>query len=191
MRTRSSDKKVDSLDDPTFHDQKRLVLPGLGDVISLEDDTFTRSLYHHIASESAIDAFLKKSRLYSLAQRRWKLPRRCTKLLDNDLCGPFKKVFSSILDHFLDRSSAQETREIVDTHATDLLHREADALTHCSHPSLVIKAEGPSFQVPHTIQGNPSTSVGFSNITSCIEIYMQGNEPPIAEQLVQMAIYAR
>jgi hypothetical protein len=192
MRTRSSDKKTKPVShDPTFDEQKRLILPELGETISLKDDTFIRSLYHHIASESTIDAFLKKSRFYSLTQRRWKLPRSCTKLLDNDLCTPFMKVFSSILKHFWSDSPAHATREMVDTHATGLLHCEADAVTHRSHPSLVIRAEGPSFQLPRVDPGEAPPKVGYSNMTSCIEIQVDGNELPISDQLVRVAIYAR
>jgi hypothetical protein len=84
MRTRSTAKPLDS----SFDKQKKVVLPELGEAISLEDDTFIYSLYHHVASELAIDVFMKKSRFYSLAQRRWKLPRSCTKVLDNEIYGP-------------------------------------------------------------------------------------------------------
>jgi hypothetical protein len=193
MRTRSSDKKNKPVSyDPTFDQQKQLILPELGEAIGLEDSTFLRSLYHHIAPESTIDTFLKKSRFYNVTQRRWKLPRTCTKLLDNDLCTPFLNVFSSILKHFWSNSSAHGTREVVDTHATGLLHCEADAVTHHSCPSLVIRAEGPPFQLPSRANpGEAPMTVGYSNITSCIEIQVDGNEFPISEQLVRVAIYAR
>jgi hypothetical protein len=192
MRTRSSDKKTKPVShDPTYDEQKQLILPELGEAINLEDDTFIRSLYHHVTLESTIDTFLKKSRFFSLTQRRWKLPRSCTKLLDNDLCTPFLNVFSSILKHFWSNSSTHGTREVVDTHATGLLHCEADAVTHHSCPSLVIRAEGPSFQLPRANPDEAPPKVGFSNITSCIEIQVDGNDLPIGDQLAQMTIYAR
>ncbi|KAJ2912010.1 hypothetical protein MD484_g8405, partial [Candolleomyces efflorescens] len=59
------------------------------------------------------------------------------------------------------------------------------------HPSLVIRAEGPSFQVPVAHFGRRLSKIGFSNVASCIEIQVEGPELPATEQLAQMAIYAR
>jgi hypothetical protein len=187
MRTRSSSKPSD----PAFEEQKLLVLSDIGQAISLDDDAFVTSLYSHVASESAIDAFLKQSRFYNLTHRRWKMPRSCAKLFDTDICTPFLNIFSSILKHFMREAGAQGTRQVVDTHSTDLLHREADGVTHHSRPSLVVKAEGPSFQLPHARPGERSRKLGYSNVASCIEIHTNGNELPISDQLVRVAIYAR
>ena len=192
MRTRSSEKRGKTVSlDSNFDEQKQLVLSELGGAISLDDDVFISSLYHHVASESSIDAFLKKSRFYSLTQRRWKLPRSCAKLLDGNFYAPFIKVLSSILKEFWRESGAQGTREVVDTHATALLHREANSVIHHSRPSLVIKAEGPSFQLPYTKSGETPQTVGYSNIAACVDIQVDGNESPISDQLVRVAIYAR
>ncbi|RXW20928.1 hypothetical protein EST38_g4918 [Candolleomyces aberdarensis] len=192
MRTRSSEKRDKTVSlDPKFDEQKQLVLSELGGVISLDDETVIRSLYHHVAPESAIDTFLKKSRFYSLTQHRWKLPRSCAKLLNNDFHTPFLNVLSSILKHFWGDSAAQGTREVIDTHSTDLQHCEADSVIHHSRPSLVIKAQGPSFQLPYTKPGETQPKVGYSSIALCIEIQAEKDEIPIFDQLVRVAIYAR
>ncbi|RXW20941.1 hypothetical protein EST38_g4922 [Candolleomyces aberdarensis] len=192
MRTRSSEKKKARVSlDPTFDEQRRLVLPELGEAIRLDDDTFIRSLYHHVAPQLAIDTFLKKSRFYSLTQRRWKLPRNCCKLLNDDFHTPFFDVFSSILKHFWRDPTAHGTREVVDTHTSDLQHREADSIIHHSRPSLVIKAKGPSFQLPYAKPGEKQSKVGYSNISACIDIQIDGNALSISDQLVRATIYAR
>ncbi|KAJ2913694.1 hypothetical protein MD484_g6741, partial [Candolleomyces efflorescens] len=192
MLTRSSDKqKATATPDPAFDAQKRLVRSELGDAIGLEDDSFICSLYHHVAPESAIDAFLKKSRFYSLAQRRWKIPRSCSKLIDKNFHTPFLHVFSSIVKHFYPSSTAQVEREVVDTHTIDLQHREASSVVHHSRPGLAIKAEGPSFQRPYTEPGQQKLKIGYSNIASCINIYVDGKEPSISDQLTRATIYAR
>ncbi|KAJ2926453.1 hypothetical protein H1R20_g10639, partial [Candolleomyces eurysporus] len=170
MRTRASEKRDKTvLLDPKFDEQKQLVLSELGGVISLDNDTFIRSLYHRTAPESAIDTFLKKSRFYSVTQRRWKLPRSCAKLLNDDFHNPFLNIFSSILKHFWRDSAAQGTREVVDTHATDLRHRES----------------------PYTTPMDKQHKAGYSNIAACIDVQVDGNELPISDQLVRVAIYAR
>jgi hypothetical protein len=192
MRTRSSTKKTHpSSSNPNLAQQKDLVTPELGEVIDVEDDAYPRSLYHHIAPESAIGDFLKKSRSYSLAHRRWKLPRSCTKLLNEDYYTPFLNVFSSILKHFWNDSTAHGARTVVDTHSIDLPHCEPDPTTHSSRPSFVIKAEGPSFQLPDSEPGQNQLYTGFSNITACIDLQLQHNAMPVAEQLIRVAIYAR
>jgi hypothetical protein len=93
--------------------------------------------------------------------------------------------------HFFRGSTAEGTREVVSTHTVDLLHREANSVIHHSRPSLAIKAEGSSFQHPWTEPGEQRQKVGYSNIAACIDIYVDGNEPSISDQLVKATIYAR
>lgn len=192
MRTRSSNKKTTpTLLGQGLEEQKRLVSSDLKESISLEDDNFPCSLYHHLASESAVNNFLKKSRFYSLAQRRWKLPRNCAKLLDNDFYTPFSNILTSILQHFWKDSYAQGTRKIVDTHATRLAHRGTESVNHSSNPSFVIKAMGPSFSLPCSDLGGDLREIGFSNVSSCIDIQIEDKQMSVAEQLTRVAIYAR
>ncbi|RXW15440.1 hypothetical protein EST38_g10415 [Candolleomyces aberdarensis] len=192
MRTRSSSKRhkaASSNDD--LDEQKELVLPELGKVIELEDNSFARSLYHDLASDSAIDTFLKKSRFFCLTERRWKLPRSYTKLIDTNFYMPFCNVISSIVKHFWRDASVQKARQVVDTHNTDLRHSKDDPPSHKSRPSLVVRAEGPSFQHPTATLGAKPSKISFSNVAGCIEIQVDGDELPVSEQLVRVAIYAR
>ncbi|KAJ2919615.1 hypothetical protein MD484_g793, partial [Candolleomyces efflorescens] len=176
----------------TLDEQRQFVLPELGEVVSLEDDTFSRLLYHHVASESAIDDFLRKDRSYSLKQRRWRLPRSGTKFLDKDFYTPFFNVLTSILAHFWNEPTVRGTRKVVDTHATGLPHYELDreSARHWSHPTFVIRAEGPSFQLPITQAEETPTDTGFSNVTACIDVHTQ-DHTPVSEELTRAAIYAR
>jgi hypothetical protein len=166
-------------------------MPDLTGAICLDDTTFARSLYRGLASESSIDMFLKKSRSYSTKERRWKLPRNCTRLFDRDFYTPVRNVVSSILNHFWKGVITEGKRQVVDTHATDLQHSEADPTTHHSRPSLVIKAEGPSFQIPLPKSGEKPAKIGYSNVASCIDVRMEGDELSVDEQLVRIAIHAR
>ena len=122
MQTRSSAKIVQSPSiEGSLDDQKKLALPELGEIVSLKDETWIRSLYHHLTTEPAIDIFLRKSHSYSLAKRRWKLPRSYSKWLNVDLHTPFLKVLSSILAHFWNDPSIRGTRVVIDTHETSQL----------------------------------------------------------------------
>ncbi|KAJ2914981.1 hypothetical protein MD484_g5413, partial [Candolleomyces efflorescens] len=166
-------------------------MPELGPAIELKTPSFARSLYHHLADDSAVDAFLKVSRFYSLPERRWKLPRNHTKLIDTNFYTPFCNIISSVVRRFWGDASRQRSREVVDTHAAELRHSEEDPSTHTSSPSIVIKAKGSSFQDARGQNGRPPAKIGFSNITTCIEVQVNGDEPPVSEQVARAAICAR
>ncbi|KAJ2912848.1 hypothetical protein MD484_g7567, partial [Candolleomyces efflorescens] len=172
-------------------DKAKLVMPDLTGAIALEDSTFARAVYQRLASEASIDAFLKKSRSYSLKERRWKLPQNSTRLFNGDFYTRVRNIVSSIMNHFWKDAMTQGTRQVVDTHTTDLQHSRSDPESHKSRPSLVIKAAGSSFQTPLPKTGETVTAVGFSNAASCIEIRCEGDDFPVEEQLVRATIYAR
>ena len=172
-------------------EKAKLVMPDLAGSIALEDNTFARTVYQRLASESSIDAFLKKSRSYSMRERRWKLPHDCTRLFNGDFYTPVRNIVSSIMKHFWKDATAQGKRQVVDTHTTDLQHYRSDPESHKSRPSLVIQAAGSSFQTPLPELGETATTVGFSNAASCIEIRCEGDDFPVEEQLVRATIYAR
>ncbi|KAJ2914986.1 hypothetical protein MD484_g5414, partial [Candolleomyces efflorescens] len=190
MHTRSTTKRITqsaptSECDEVFDEQTEMVLPELGPTIELENDSFARSLYQDLASDSAIDNFLKSSRFYSVPERRWKLPRNYSKLIDTNFYTPYCNIISSIMRYFWRDASRGGSRKVVDTHVTELSHSSEDPSTHTSRPSLVIKAAGPSFELPS------SDKIGFSNIATCIEVQVEGGESPVWKQLAQTAIYAR
>ena len=192
MRTRSCHRTSATVSSNSdYGEQKELVLLDLEEVIALEDTSFARLIYQDLASDSAIDNFLKKCRLFSIAEQRWKLPRSYTKLIDTSFYTPLLNVVSSIVKHFWRDASARKTRQVVDTHRSDLYHSEDDPPSHTSHPSLVIRAEGPSFQVPVAHPGRRVSKIGFSNVAGCIEIQVEGVEMPASDQLIRVAIYAR
>ena len=196
MHTRSRTKKVKAQSlDQTPDERKTFVAPQLEEVVELEDTFFARALYHDLASDPAIDTFLKKSRFYSLTERRWKIPRNYTKLFNNDSFSPVLNVISSIVKWFWADAlapTAQAKREVIDTHLTDFLHSKYyDPPSHSSRPSFVIKAEGPSFQLPPKAPGKDQVKVGFSNVAGCIELQVEGDALPVHEQLARVAIYAR
>ncbi|KAJ2928037.1 hypothetical protein H1R20_g9046, partial [Candolleomyces eurysporus] len=192
MRTRSSSKQTKATwSNGDLEEQKELVFTDLVEVIELEDSSFARSLYHDLASDSAIDTFLKKSRFFCLTERRWKLPRSYTKLIDTNFYTPLFNIISSIVKHFWRDASVHKTRQVVDTHNTDFRHSKDDPPSHKSRPSLVVRAEGPSFQHPTATPDVKPSKLGFSNVAGCIEIQVEGDQLPVSEQLVRVAIYAR
>jgi hypothetical protein len=190
---RSADqaKAVSESADQSLKEQRELIEFDLECSLELEDNIFVRSLYQDHASDSAIYNFLKKSRFYNLKQHRWKLPHSFSNLIDSNTCAPFCNIVSSIVKHFWGDATAEGTRQVVDTHATDLPHLEAKYPGHTSRPSIAIKAEGPSFQLPQTKTGDILGEIGFSNVAACIEIQVGGDELKPLEQAARVGIYAR
>ena len=178
MHTRSSAKRANLTSTSkslTGSEQAQIITPDIAGAVPLDDATFARSLYRDLATDSSIDIFLKKSRSYSKKERRWKLPQNCARLFNRDFCTPVRSVVSSIMKHFW--TGAEGKREVVDTHSTDLQHNEGDPVTHKSRPSLVIAAEGPSFQLPRKVPELVPSTTGFSNITSCIAVNHDRSQP--------------
>ncbi|KAJ2914094.1 hypothetical protein MD484_g6314, partial [Candolleomyces efflorescens] len=180
MHTRSRTKPQSPNQIPD--ERNALVTPELLEVIELEDSSFASSLYHDLAPDSAIHGFLKKSRLYSLTERRWRIPQNYAKLFDGDTLSPIFNVISSIVKSFWADAAEQGHREVVDTHGTDLRHSKFDPQSHRSRPTFVIKAEGPSFQLPQGGSSEDQTNVGFSNVAGCIEFQAEGDVLPVHEQ---------
>ncbi|KAJ2911556.1 hypothetical protein MD484_g8863, partial [Candolleomyces efflorescens] len=176
--------------DHSLEEQRGLVEFDIGIGCQSKTGTLVRSLYN-AAADSAIDDFLKKSRFYDLKQRHWKLPRNFSKLLDGNACKPFFSIVSSIVKHFWGDATAEGTRQVVDTHATDFPHVEKDYENHISHPSIAIKAVGPSFELPYSEASDKIGEIGFTNVTTCIEVYVKGDELDAVEQAFRVGIYAR
>ncbi|KAJ2914090.1 hypothetical protein MD484_g6303, partial [Candolleomyces efflorescens] len=192
MQTRSTAKKTRTAPyEQISEEQKRPVLPELQEAIQLEKTSFARSLYRDLACDSVINNFLKKSRSYSITQRRWKLPHSYTKLVNSDTYAPMRSVVSSIVRHFWPAAVARGLRQVVDTHATDIQHDDAEFSSHTSRPSISIIAQGPSFQFSQTRPGSIPAKIGFSNMASCIELQGDGEEMPVESQLARAAINAR
>ncbi|KAJ2914096.1 hypothetical protein MD484_g6317, partial [Candolleomyces efflorescens] len=196
VRTRSRSRTLKRTDAQLWShildEQKALVASELQEVVELEDNSFSRSLYLELASDSAIDSFLKKSRFYSLTGRRWKLPRDYTKLISDSNCLlPVFNVVASIVKWFWASATAEGHRQVLDAHATDLGHWKDDPPSHTSRPSFVIQAQGPSFQLPSRAPGEVQGKFGFSNIAGCIEVNVGDDDVPVDEQLARVAIYAR
>lgn len=186
----------DSIDqssfDPDMEEQKEIVEKELGkSIVELpKDSTFASSLYHNHASSDEIEMFLKETEVYRTEDKRWDLPqaRSGEILLEAAIYEPLVKVLKAILSKFQTGASSSK-REVIDTHSTNLPHKEPGPTTHFSRPDISVKARGPSFQLPHK---ETRSNVGFSNMATCFEVKAAENKKwTLMKNLLQLAVYAR
>jgi hypothetical protein len=154
--------------------------------------TFAASLYHHWATDEAIDAFLKETDVYDTGIDRWDLPESDKDLKENKVYPRLIKILTAILGCLMKKATEEGTRKIIDTHVTSLRHEEAIETMYFTRPDISVKAEGPSFQLPIT---ETKEDIGYSNMASCFEIKVENKRTSgratFMDELLQLAAYAR
>ncbi|KAJ2915270.1 hypothetical protein MD484_g5155, partial [Candolleomyces efflorescens] len=122
------------------------------------DAAYLASLYLDTASDQAIDAFLKKSKLYDYKKKHWTLVHefptsqkevwRDRRRLDRS----FITVIAGILRHF---GNAGRSRKIEGGYELKMR---------------AFKATGPSFELPKNKKDGATLRLGFTNIASFIDV---------------------
>ncbi|KAJ2936679.1 hypothetical protein H1R20_g422, partial [Candolleomyces eurysporus] len=150
--------------------------------------SFAFSLYQHLASDEEIDKFLKKTNVYNSRKKIWRLPRSSESLQEDKMYKPLVKLLNAILEWFWKKEIALGLRKVLDTHSTVLPHKEAVETIHTSRPDCSVKAEGPSFQLPH--KQTPG-DIGYSNMASFFEVKVENKRVGFMKELLQIAAYVR
>ena len=178
---------------PNVKEQKTLLEDELvRSILALpKDSTFASSLYHQVATHEQIEDFLKETKAYDSDGERWKLPRSSKNLEEKTMYKPLVKLLNAILEWFWKDTATglgKALSKAIDTNATPLWHQEIVETGHFSRPDVSVKAEGPSFQLPHRkTKGN----VGFSNMATCFEVKIENQRKGLMRELLQLAVYAR
>ncbi|RXW17157.1 hypothetical protein EST38_g8693 [Candolleomyces aberdarensis] len=168
-------------------EQKKILRNELEPPIELsKDSTFASSLYHHLASSKKITEFLEATEVYK--KGRWVLPRSDKNLQEEKMYEPLVKILEAIIQWFWENDAALGIREVINTHLTNLPHKESVSTTNASRPDISVKAEGPSFQLPHK---HTTKAVGYSNIITFFEVKVTNKGWTSEEELLQIAVYVR
>jgi hypothetical protein len=161
------------------------------------DAAHLSSLYLETASDEAMDAFLKKSKLYDFKKKLW------TPIHEVRVAGwedwsnrdrAFMKVIAGILRRFGNAGRSRKAeggREGKYDHVWP--HRANTGDDRASQLHLAIKATGPSFELPAKKNG-ATLPIGFTNVASCItvndnEAYMEDDELFIVSE--ESEVFAR
>ncbi|KAJ2915918.1 hypothetical protein MD484_g4505, partial [Candolleomyces efflorescens] len=157
--------------------QREMVADEVSGVFTFKQGFYT-SLCPDILEDEEIDAFMRASPLYDWEARQWTgIPAAHSSsscLTKPELIEQLSLIISAVMEEF----GNSTTRKAKDTSRVKLFHEMADSESarHYSSPSLVIVAEGSSFELPppnHSVdgveEGEPQL-IGFTNITTCIEV---------------------
>ncbi|KAJ2914091.1 hypothetical protein MD484_g6302, partial [Candolleomyces efflorescens] len=181
--------------EPKRDEHKEIVDLELGKIIALTDKgTWARSLYTNLVDVSEINAFLESIDEYDTVLKRWlNLPETASRPKEETLYQPIVTIINSILKRFVlsDGEGGELLREAIDTHKTNLPHQAQDPTNLQSRPDVSIKARGSSFQEPRSKPGHPRLTVGFSNMSSLVEVKVEKSETSLKDQHLQVAVYVR
>ncbi|KAJ2914322.1 hypothetical protein MD484_g6094, partial [Candolleomyces efflorescens] len=150
--------------------------------------SFASSLYRDLASDEEIEVFLRETEVYDWENKRWLLPESIKGLKENELQKPLVKLLNAVLAHFWSQEFALGLRKVIDTHTTPLPHKEVVETDYKSRPDCSVKAEGPSFQLPHM---ETTENIGYSNMASFFEFKVEAKRLGFVKELLQVAAYVR
>ncbi|KAJ2936674.1 hypothetical protein H1R20_g424, partial [Candolleomyces eurysporus] len=173
--------------DPLVEERKKILKKELGPFVELAwDSALASSLYRHCANRKRVKEFLQSTEVYDWKSRRWVLPESRKNLMEVEMYKPLVKLLNAIFEWFWGKDAAH--REAIDTHLTQLPHKEPVSTANYSSPDISVKAEGSSFQLPHK---DTTTSIGYSNMAAFFEVKVTSQDWSVMEELLQLAGYAR
>ncbi|KAJ2922029.1 hypothetical protein H1R20_g15063, partial [Candolleomyces eurysporus] len=195
--------------DPKRDDHKEDVGTNVGPIIGLKDNgAWACSLYLHLVDDSRIDDFLefleKKKNTLTVPTLLDYYPQEPHRREDS--LQSYIKLFNLILACFvlklknieklkhLDelRNFEFALREAINTHQTNLPHKDQYPTTLVSRPDVSVRADGPSFQAPESKQGKDALIVGFSNMSSFKEMKLEKQlAGSVKDQNLQVSVYVR
>lgn len=133
-------------------------------------ETYDLSQYHELASDDDIDTFLQSDELWDSSTKQWKYVAAATS--QDELQTGLRDVLASIISTLGSSRESEGTREaccVLD--ASQFLHAESKPTNVRSSPPLVIKASGPSFEVPDPTSNE--RDLGYTNVASCVSVALE------------------
>ncbi|RXW17052.1 hypothetical protein EST38_g8801 [Candolleomyces aberdarensis] len=153
----------------------------LGHNVPETNALWATSLYLDLATDAAIEKFLKESGEYhgGMWRRVPESPKH-----KSELSGPLCDLVNSIIRHFR-VSEANALREAINTHTTPFKREAVDAAYFSTLPDVAVKASGPSFSLPK------GASLGFPNVSACFIVKLNAEPANVLDDLAQTAGFAK
>lgn len=135
--------------------------------------TYAATQYLDLASDAEIERFLESSPLYDTEKEEW-TDLVCLKY-ERDIRTRILQIVSTIVTVFGNHPvHGSVVREVCSTGYKGLRHVELDSALHTTSPAMVIRARGPSFEDPPTMQDDADApELGYSNVASCLHILLE------------------
>jgi hypothetical protein len=141
---------------------------------------------------------LNKTAYYGLSKEEWSIPEFPASTLD--VVGPLSEILPTIVAFFVKPSHPGVVREVCTTMGAAAAEEDNDD-GYRTLPFLVLKASGPSFQMPVPDEDGyeepgdeEAADIGFSNIATCFLVNTEpksGEEEGEMEIMEELASYSR
>lgn len=173
---------------PGIDKERRAVYANLKSCIGHTTSKYLTDLYSREASRRRINKYLKETELYDSDAKRWvSIPQ--TAKDQKSLAIPLLEVIGGIIDD-MGRKGRRDTREAEGTWTLPgLLHGSVKINKGFrSSPSIVVTATGSSFETPN----DPACpQVGYTNITTCIDVRANCEEWDEEDRVYELGLYAK
>ncbi|TEB25618.1 hypothetical protein FA13DRAFT_1692942 [Coprinellus micaceus] len=153
-------------------------------------DAYAHNLYLDAVQNEDIYTFLRGDESYDSTQKRWSFPS--VPETTEHLIGAVCNVLRGILGRFVKSQDPTVKREVCSTVGNPACEgRNEGGYRVC--PVLLIRAEGPSFEIPESLisVAAASSSLGFSNMATYISVKLDSNVGTEEENVEEMTSYAK
>lgn len=154
-------------------------------------ETYADTLYQNVAQNDEIDTFLQEGKHYDSVEKRWRIPE--APATREDLVHALYIILSSIVGRFVKGTGSGIEREVINTLGIpdfDVKNEKGYRMW----PALVLRAAGPSFEIPQSAQA-PRTSkatttwIGFSCMATFFSVDLDSKVGGPEDQLDEIAAH--
>ncbi|TEB28385.1 hypothetical protein FA13DRAFT_806784 [Coprinellus micaceus] len=156
-------------------------------------DAYAHDIYRDAVEDHAIHEFLNEVADFSSSQRRWSTPELATS--NENLLGAVSRIFSAIVQRFAGPTVPGVERNVVSSSEIRPVDQGGDAESR-NPPTLLVRAAGPSFQVPSAAESTLGTAasvgtIGYTNIASFSIVKLESEIGTALENLEEAEVHAR
>ena len=153
-------------------------------------DAYIHELYQDVVQPHKSETFLHGTDCYSVPQGRWATPSAST--TRETLVNSIFNIIRSIVGHFTGSQVPGAEREVVNAFYAPRCSA-TDSRGYRACPSLLVRAAGPSFEVPPPLNAlEPSPfDLGFSSMATYFSVKPESETPSEKEIVDEMESYAR
>ncbi|KJA18341.1 hypothetical protein HYPSUDRAFT_205456 [Hypholoma sublateritium FD-334 SS-4] len=168
---------------PTVRDHTSDIDPEFASC-SYEDKRLADRASHNIATDDAIEEFIKKCGLYNRRTKQWKIPQNTT-LSEGSVYGSYVDICNKVINYF----GLSEKRVAIDTHGKNMSHKEIPDLSTC--PDICFQALVPDTKTRDSFPYVDPDAAPSYRMTAAPFAIKTENTFSAKGNLTQIAVYAR
>lgn len=156
-------------------------------------DAYADDIYRDAFEDDAIHEFLEDTDDFNSSRRKWTTPELPTST--ENLLGAVTRVFSAIVERFAGPTVPGVERKVVSSGEMRTID-QGDDVELRNPPTLLVRAAGPSFQVPSAVESTLGTTasegaIGYTNIASFSIVKLESEIGTALENVEEAEVHAR